>query len=163
MEYRGQGSRARVSDDAIRKLVAEGHTANQIAKVTGYRQSYTRTRLRNLGLQARPCPPVSDETLRQLADGTQTLDEIVEASGGNYHVIVKRIRTLGLETKKADLSISSESEKLNATIARLLSEGRSHREIGKMVGLSRQRVMARNDWCKRRACSCVKKRIGQMQ
>ncbi len=149
MEYRGPGTQARVSDDAFRKLVAEGNTANQIAKITGYRQQYTLVRLRDLGLKAKPCPKVSDETLRQLADGTKTVDEIVEASGGNCSVIAMRIRTLGLKTKKVDRSVSPESRKLNAKIARLLSEGHSPKEIAKMVGLSTQRVLARHDWYRR--------------
>jgi DNA-binding CsgD family transcriptional regulator len=149
MEYRGPETQARVSDDAFRKLVAEGNTANQIAKITGYRQQYTLTRLRDLRLKAKPCPRVSDETLRQLADSTKAVDEIVEASDGNYSVIARRIGTLGLKTKKVDRSVSPESRKLNAKIARLLSEGHSPKEIGKMVGLSRQRVMARHDWYRR--------------
>jgi DNA-binding CsgD family transcriptional regulator len=149
MEYRGPETQARVSDDAFRKLVAEGNTANQIAKITGYRQQYTLTRLRDLRLKAKPCPRVSDETLRQLADSTKAVDEIVEASGGNYSVIAERIGTLGLKTKKVDRSVSPESRNLNAKIARLLSEGRSPKEIGKMVGLSRQRVMVRHDWYRR--------------
>ncbi len=149
MEYRGPGTQARVSDDAFRKLVAEGNTANQIAKITGYSQPHTLNRLRDQRLKAKPCPKVSDETLRQLADGTRTVDEIVEASGGNYSVIAIKIGTLGLKTKKVDRSVSPESRKLNAKIARLLSEGHSPKEIGKMVGLSRQRVMARHDWYRR--------------
>ena len=149
MEYRGPGTQPRVSDDAFRKLVAEGNTANQIAKITGYSQQYTLTRLRDLGLKAKPCPKVSDETLRQLADSTKTVEEIVEACGGNYSVIARRIETLGIKTKKIHLSVSPESRKLNAKIARLLSEGHSPKEIGKMVGLSRQRVMARHDWYRR--------------
>ncbi|MEE8397439.1 MAG: hypothetical protein V3S89_00455 [Desulfobacterales bacterium] len=144
-------STARVSDDTIRKLVAKGKTANQIAKATGYRQSYTRKRLRDLELQAKPCPRVPDETLRQLADGTRTVDEIVDSSGGNYHVIVKKLRTLGLKTRKVGSSITPASRKLNVRIVRLLSEGHSYGAIGKMVGLSRQRVLVRYDYHKRNA------------
>jgi len=45
-----------VPDDTIRELVAEGKTANQITKITGYSQPYPYRRLSDLGLQPKKAP-----------------------------------------------------------------------------------------------------------
>lgn len=142
----------RVPDDTIRKLVSEGNTANQMAKITGYSQSTLHKRLRKMGLTAKPCPQVSDETLIELADGNRTTREIIEATDGYYSAIIRQLEQLGLKTKRVSnypRFRSEEGRKLGARIAELRSEGHSLEEIGVMVGLSVASVAARYDFYKR--------------
>jgi hypothetical protein len=115
-------NKQRVQGRIIRKLVAEGKTASEIAKTTGYSQTTVRTRLSDMGLKAKPCPKVPDEVLIELADGTRTMREVVEATDGNQSVIDLRLRQLCLKTRKTLNNppyASEEGRKIGARIAQL--------------------------------------------